>query len=155
MYVPVATLQTEYQNKLYEQLKIGISIDFTWNRYRSQVINQAATNSLIYLIGPTFNNLNRLFVLDFPSEEDRNSFSKYYTPTVEIKDYNVILNRTEPFYEIPIRNKEETYKAITELVRDGYFRTRNEFNFEYFRTHYKLIAIDLSRQNSNFENQLI
>ena len=31
LYVPVVTLQTEYQNKLYEQLKTGISIDFTWN----------------------------------------------------------------------------------------------------------------------------
>ena len=91
----------------------------------------------------------------FHNEEDRSSYFKYYTPTVEVKDYNVILNGTEPFYEIPIRNKEETYKAITELVRDGYFRTGNEFNYEYFCTHYKLISIDLSRQKSDFENQQI
>ena len=41
------------------------------------------------------------------------------TPTIEIKDNNVM----KPFYEIPIRNKEETYKAITELVRNGDFTT--------------------------------
>ena len=76
-------------------------------------------------------------------------------PTVEIKDYSIILNGTEPFYEIPIRKKEETYKAITEMVRDGFVRTRNEFNYEYFCTYYKLIARDLSRQNSNFENRQI
>ena len=36
LYVPVVTLQTEYQNQLYKDLKTGISIDFTWNKYRSK-----------------------------------------------------------------------------------------------------------------------
>ena len=108
LYVPVVTLQTEYQNHLYKDVKTGISIDFTWSKYRSQMINQTATNGLYFLIDPTFSNVNRLFVLAFPNEEDRRPFSKYYTPTVEIKDYNVIIDG-EPFYEIPIKNKEETY----------------------------------------------
>ena len=85
----------------------------------------------------------------FPNEEDRRSFSKYYTPTVEI---NVIIVG-EPFYEIPIKNKEETYKAITELIRSDILRTGNEFDFDYFCEHYKLIAIDLSKQKSNLKNQ--
>ena len=69
LYVPVVTLQRECENKLYEELKTGITIDFTWNKYRSQMINQPATNNLNYLIDPTFSNVNRLFVLAF--EEDR------------------------------------------------------------------------------------
>ena len=150
LHVPVVTLQTEYQNLLYKHLKIGISIDFTWNKYRSQIINQTATNNLNFLIDPAFNNVNRLFVLAFPNEEDRRSFSKYYTPTVEIKDYNVIVDG-EPFYEIPIKSKEETYKAITELIRNDLLRTGNEFNFDYFSEHYKLIAIDLSKQKSDLK----
>ena len=109
--VPVVTLETQYQNQLYKELKTGISIDLTWNKYRSQMINQTATNSLNFLIDPTFNNVNRLFVLAFPNKEDRRYFSKYYTPTVEIKNYNVILDG-ESFHEIPIKNKEETYKAM-------------------------------------------
>ena len=121
LYVPVFTLQTEYQNQLYKDLKTGISIDFTWIKYRSQTINQTATNNRNFLIDPTFNNVNRLFVLAFPNEEDRRSFSKYYTPTVEIKDYNVIIDG-EPFYEIPIKNKEETCKAITEQIRNDLFK---------------------------------
>ena len=92
MYVPVVTLQTRYQNQLYKDIKTGISIDFKWSKYISQMINQTATNNLNFLIDPTFNNVNRLFVLAFPNEEDRRSFSKYYTPTVEIKDYNVIID---------------------------------------------------------------
>ena len=124
LYVPEVTLQTEYQNQLYKDLKTGISIDFTWIKYRPQMINQIATNNLNFLIDPTFNNVNRLFVLAFPNEEDRRSFSKYYTPTVEIKGYNVIIDG-ESFYEIPIKNKEQTYKAITELIRNDLLRTGN------------------------------
>ena len=71
LYFPVVTLQAEHQNQLYKDLKIGISIDFTWSKYRSQMINQTATNNLNFLIDPTFNNVNRLFVLAFPNEEDR------------------------------------------------------------------------------------
>ena len=116
LYVPVVTLQRKYQNQLYNDLKTGISIDFKWSKYRSQMINQTATNNLNFLIDSTFNNVNRLFVLVFPNEEGRRSFSKYYTPTVEIKYYNVVIDGV-PFYEIPIKNKEESYKAITELTR--------------------------------------
>ena len=46
LFVPVVTLQTENQNQLYKELKTGISIDFTWSKYRSQMINQTATNKL-------------------------------------------------------------------------------------------------------------
>ena len=111
LYVPVVTLQAEYQNQLYKDLKTGISIDFTWIKYRSQMINQTATNNLNFLIDPTFNNVSRLFILAFPNEEDRRSFSKYYTPTVEIKD-NVIIDG-EPFYVIPIKIKK---KLINQLL---------------------------------------
>ena len=90
LYVTVVTLQADYQNQLYRDLKTGISIDFQWSKYRSQIINQTATNNLNFLIDFTFNNVNILFVLTFPNEEDRRSFSKYFTSTVEIKDYNVM-----------------------------------------------------------------
>ena len=89
-------------------------------RYRTQIINQPATNNLNFLIDPTFNNVNTLFVLAFPNDEDRSSFSKYYMPNVEIKDYNVLID-LQPFYDIPIKNKEKTYKNIIELFnQDNY-----------------------------------
>ena len=92
---------------MYKNLKTGISFDFEWGRYRTQVVNQPANNNLNFLIDPTFNNVNRLFVLAFPNEEDRSSFSKYDTATVEIKDYNVLID-LQPFYDIPIKSKEQT-----------------------------------------------
>ena len=91
----------------------------------------------------------------FENEEDRSSYSVYYTPTVEIKDYYVILDGQEPFYGIPIKNKAETYKAITELIRDKDFTTGNGLDYEYFSTWYKLIVVDLSKQKNDLEDQQI
>ena len=87
-------------------------------------------------------------------EKTTSSFSKYYTPTVEIKDYNILIDQ-QPFFEIPIKNKEETYKAINKLVRNGDFTAGSLLDYEYFSTHYKLIAIDLSKQKADLENQQI
>ena len=80
-YVPVVTLSAENENKLFEQLKTGFPVGIEWNKYRSQITNQYANNNLNYLLDPTFNKANRLFILAFENEEDRSSFSKYYTPT--------------------------------------------------------------------------
>ena len=54
--------------------------------------NQTKTNHLNYLIDATFTKVNRLFVLSFENEEGRTSFSKYYVPKVEIKDFNVLID---------------------------------------------------------------
>ena len=56
---------------------------------------QPQNNNLIYLTDPTFTNVNRLFVLFFTRDDTgdgRNSFSDYYVPSVEIKDFNVLIN---------------------------------------------------------------
>ena len=74
--------------------------------------------------------------------------------SVEIKDCNVLID-LQPFYDIPIKNKEEIYKNITELINHDNYTTGNSLTYEYFCNHYKLIGIDLSKQNSDFKNQQI
>ena len=51
---------------------------------------QAKTNNLKHLIDPKFNKINRLFGLSFENEDDGTSFSKYYLPKVELKDFNLL-----------------------------------------------------------------
>ena len=85
-----------------------------------------------YLIDPTFDKFHRLFVLVFQNEEDRSSFSKYYTPTVEINYYNVLIDQ-KPFLEISIKNKEETDEAIAELITNSNYATGNLLDYEYFQ----------------------
>ena len=77
LYVPAVTLSSEEDNELVNQLKLGSKRTLKWNKYMSQMSNQTANNNLNYLIDPTFSNVNRLFVLSFENEEDRNSFSNY------------------------------------------------------------------------------
>ena len=88
LYVPVVTLSTEDDNKLLEQLKKGFKRTIKWNKYGLEMTNQDKTNNLNYLIDPTFNKFNKLFVLSFENKDDRTSFSKYYTPSGEIKHLN-------------------------------------------------------------------
>ena len=107
LYIPVVTLRAIDETKLLNNLKTGFKRTITWNKYRSQITNQAINNNLNYLIDPTFTNVHRLFVLVYENEDDRQSYSKYYVPTVELKNYNVIVD-SKPFFELPVRNMEET-----------------------------------------------
>ena len=106
LYVPAVTLSTEDDNNFLGQLKSGFKRSIQWNKYRSGMANQTKTNNLNYFIDPTFNKVNRLFVLSFENKEERTSFSKYYTPKVEIKDFNVLIDG-KSFFDVPVKNKEE------------------------------------------------
>ena len=108
--------------------------------------NQTKNNNLNDLIDPTFTNVNRLYVLSCENEEDdRTSFSKYYVPKVEIKDFNMLIDG-KPFFEIPVKNKEEAYEQIIEMSKNNIYTKGDLLGYEYF-SKYHLIAIDLSEQN--------
>ena len=108
----------------------------------SQISNQNKNN----LIDTTFSNVNRLFVLSFENEDGRTSYYKYYVPSAEIKDYNVLIDGNV-FFELPIKNTEETYEKIIQTTdHSGYYTRGNLLDYEYFKEHYKLIAITLSKQ---------
>ena len=112
----------------------------------SYVSNQAKNSNLNYLIDPTFEKVNRLFVLSFENEDDRKSYYKYYVPNVEIKNYNVLIDGN-PFFELPVKNIEETYEKIMQISDDnGYYTRGNLLDFNFFKEHHKMIAIDLSKQ---------
>ena len=69
---------------------------------------QPHNNNLNYLIDPKFTNVNRLFVLSFKRNnagDNRNSFSHYYVPIVEIKDFNVLIEG-KSFFDLPVKMKK-------------------------------------------------
>ena len=87
--VPVVDLSTEDDNKLLEQFQTEFKRTIKWNKYISKMTK---TNNLNYLIDPKFNKVNRLFVLSFENEEDKTSFQEYYATSVEVKDFNVLID---------------------------------------------------------------
>ena len=91
----------------------------------------------------TFNKVNGFFVLSFENE-DRTSSLKYYTPKVEIKDFDVLIDG-ENFFDVPAKNKEEAYEKIMSISKNNDYTTGNLLDYEYFSKHYKLIAIGLSK----------
>ena len=62
-----------------------------------------------------------------------------------VKDYNVIID-TLAFFDLPIKTEEEAYEKIIDISRNNEYTTGNLLDYDYFKKHYKLIAIDLSKQ---------
>ena len=95
------------------------------------MFNQAQNNNLNYLMDPTFIKVNRLFVLSFENEEGRTSFSNCYVPKVEVKVFNVLIDR-KSFFEFTLKNKEESYEQIIEMSRINDYTKGNLLDYEYF-----------------------
>ena len=68
LYVPVVTLSTQNNAKLLQQLKSGFKITINWNKYQSDPKTYARNQYLNHLFNPSFQGVNRLFVLSFEDE---------------------------------------------------------------------------------------
>ena len=155
LYVPVVTSSKDI--KLLEQLKTRFKRTIKSNKYRSQMTIQPQNNNLNYLIDPTFTNVNRLFVLSFSrnnNTDNRDSFSDYYVPNVEIKDFNVLIDG-KSFFDLPVKNEEEAYEKIIDMSNNNDYTTGNLSDFAYFKENYRLIATDLSKQTKLKDPQQI
>ena len=107
LYVPVVTLSTQDNAKLLQQLKSGLKRVVNWNKYFSKPELLGQNPSLNHLVKPSFQGVNRLFILAFESDTQRTSAKGYYLPNVEIKDYNVMING-ENFFDQPVKNNKVT-----------------------------------------------
>ena len=113
---------------------------------------EAINNNLNILIDPTFTNVNRLFVLVYQNVDDRQSYDEFYLPKVMVKDYNVIIDKLALF-DLPIKTEEEAYEKIIGISRNNEFTTGNLLDYDYSKKYYKLIAIDLRKQQVLQENE--
>ena len=148
LYVPVVTLSTKDNEKLLQQLKSGFKKTISWNKYESSIKTFTQNKYLNYLINPSFQRVNRPFVLSFENENDRTSHSSYYLPKVELKDYYVMIDGRN-FLDQPIDGMSKTYENIRKIAtgKGDDYTTGCLLDYPYFKENYKMIAIDLSRQN--------
>ena len=102
LYVPVATLSTQNNAKLLEQLKSGFKRTINWNKYQAKISTERANQYLDFIIDPSFQGVNRHSVLPFEDVAQRASDKQYYLPTREIKNYNVMIDGQN--FKKPIRN---------------------------------------------------
>ena len=115
LYVPVVTLSTQDNAKLLPQLKSGFKRTISWNKYLAKPELLAKNANVNHLIVPSFQGVNRLFVLSFEDDAQRISRKRYYIPNVEIKDYNVMIDGKN-FLDQPINNMIKTYENIRKIT---------------------------------------
>ena len=149
LYVPVVTLSTQENTKFFQQLKSGVKRVINWNKYLSKPELLAQNPNLNHLVEPSFQGVNRLFVLAFENDDDRTSDDQYYLSTVEIKDYNIMING-ENFFDQPIKNNKVTYENIRKIAtgQGDDYTTGCLLDYPYFANTCKMIAVDLSKQQA-------
>ena len=115
LYVPAVTLSAQDNAKLLPQLKSGFKRTISWNKYVSKPALLARNQNLNYLIEPSFQGVNRLFVLAFEDDAQRTSNKRYYIPNIKIKDDNVMIDGKNVFDQ-PVKNDKVTYENIRKIA---------------------------------------
>ena len=117
LHVPVVTLSKKDNKEFIEQQNKKFQRSIYWNEYKTKEINE-------------------------------NGQRKYYLPRIDLEKYNVIIDGRN-FYNNPIESEIEKYRELTKvMIGKGEDNTTGSlFDFNYFDKHYKLVAVDLSKQN--------
>ena len=151
MCVPVVTLSKEDNKDFTEQQNKGFQRSIYWNEYKTKEINENADANVFKYINldPSFQGVNRLFVMAYNGANDqptRNGQQKYYLPRIDLEKYVIIDGRN--FGDNPIESNIEKYRELTKvMIGKGEDNTTGSlFDFNYFNKHYKLVAVDLSKQ---------
>ena len=152
MYVPVVTLSKEDNKDFIEQQNKGFQRSICWTEYKAKEINENADANVFKYINldPSFHSVNRLFVTAYNRvdvQPNRDDHRKYYLPRIDLNKYNVIIDGRN-FYDNAIESDIEKYRELKKVVigKGEYYTTGSLLDFDYFKKHYKLVAVDLSKQ---------
>ena len=152
MYVPVVTFSKEDNKDFIEQQNKGFQRSIYWNEYKTKEINENADANVFKYINldPSFQGVNRLFVMTYNranGQPTRNGQRKYYLPRIDLEKYNVIIDGRN-FYDNPIESDIEKYRELKKVMigKGEDYTTGSLLDFNYFDKHYKLVAVDLSKQ---------
>ena len=149
LYVPAVTLSTQDNSKLLQQLKSSFKRVISWNKYSSKPELLRRNPNLNHLVELSFQGVNRLFVLAFENDTQRTLHSGYYLPNVELKSYSIMING-EKFFDQPVKNNKITYENIRRIPtgQGSDYTTGCLFDYPYFKGSYKMIAVDLIKQQA-------
>ena len=152
MYVPVVTLSKEDNKDFIEQQNKGFLKSIYWNEYKTKEINENADANVFKYINldPSFQGVNRLFIMEYSrvnNQPTRNGQQKYYLPRIDLEKYNVIIDGRN-FYDNPIESDIEKHRELKKVMigKEEDYTTGSLLDFNYFDKHYKLVAVDLSKQ---------
>ena len=146
------TLSKEYNRDFIEQQSKGFQRSIYWNEYKTGGDNYTLRDGLPLKIrlDPSFQGVNRLFVMAFDNRGNavgRNTHTRYYLPTIDLKNYNVVIDGRN-FYDNDISSDIEKYTELKKVMigKGEDYTTGSLLDYDYFKNHYRLIAVDLSKQ---------
>ena len=164
LYVLSVTLSTKDNAKLVKLLEEGFKRPVYWNEYQTKIETRDLDNNNLtrFPLDASFQGVRRLFVLAFNNTTVnvpnnpinntnnrvlRNSHTKYFLPRVNITNYNVLIDGRN-FYDQPINDLVKQYDEIrkTATGQGDDYTTGCLLDYQYFKDHYNLIAVDLSKQ---------
>ena len=81
--------------------------------------------------------------MPFPRNNNTDSryfFSNYYVTKVKVNDFSVLIDGKSLK-----QNDEEAYEKVIDMGNNNDYTTGNLLDYAYYKKHYKLIAIGLSK----------
>ena len=155
LYVPVVTLSTKDNANLTKQLNERFKRSTYWNEYKSEIETKGtdANNLKRFPFDASFQGVNILFALAFndvnndANRVQRDNHRKYFLPRVNITNYSALIDGRN-FYNQPINDQIKKYDEIRKVAtgRGDDYTTGCLLDYQYFKDHYQLIAVDLSKQ---------
>ena len=146
-------MSKEDNKEFIEQQNKGFQRSIYWNEYKTkEQTDDADANAAKYInLDPSFQGVNRLFVMEYDRADanraTRDGQRKYYLPKVNLNKYNAIIDGRN-FYDNPIENDAEKYRELKKVMigKGEDYTTGSLLDYNYFKNHYKLVAVDLSKQ---------
>ena len=138
-------MSKEDNKDFIEQQNKGFQRSIYWNKYKRKEINEDADANVFKYINldPSFQVVNRLIVMAYnrvDGQPTRNGQRHYYLPRISLNKYNVVIDGRN-FYDI------EKYRELKKvMIVKGDYTAGSLLDYNYFDKHYKLVAVDLSKQ---------
>ena len=127
-------------------MKSSFNRTIKWNIDQSKVTIQNQKRYLDYFIDPSLQGVNKLFALLF-RHDTRINCKRYYLLDVEIKGHKNGKKLWENFFDHSVKNNLRTYDTIHKTItgKGDDYTTGLLPNYSYFKKHYKMIAMNLSK----------
>ena len=155
LYILIVTLSCKDNVKLVKLLEEEFKRPVYWNEYQIKIETKNVNNNNLtrFPLETSFQGVRRLFVHTFDNTNNstkkvkRNSHTKYFLPKVKITNYNVLIDGRN-FYDQLINDLVKIYDDIrkTATGQGDDYTTGWLLDYQYFKDHYNLIAVDLNKQ---------
>ena len=156
LYVPVVTLSKEDNKDFLEQQNKGFQRSIYWNEYKTKEQTEDANANVTKYINLdlSFQGVNRLFIMAYnrlaaanDNQLNKDSQQIYYLPRNDLNKCNVVIDGRN-FCDNPIESDIEKYTELKKVMigKGEDYTTGSLLDYNYFKKHYKLVAVDLSKQ---------